>query len=104
MKNHTLTPDPVKAAKHGKELFNSLLVVCYALAAARDDEFPKERYLEDLKYEIVDRALELVHPGFDGGNTTLKELKKNIADWHRMIEAAEKLSDERRKAKQDNKA
>ena len=98
MKNK-IAPNPAKLAASGTELFNALLVVCYALAAARDDEFPEGKTLEELKYDIVDRALELVCPNFDGGTTTKKELRNNIKKWMKAIDDAERKADEASAAK-----
>jgi hypothetical protein len=62
---------------HG-ELVAALKLVCHALGAWRDGE---DINLEELKYMVVDRAIECAEPGFDGGETTLEELRDCIAAW-----------------------
>lgn len=62
---------------HG-ELVKALKLVCHALGAWRDGEGVN---LEELKYMVVDRAIECAEPGFDGGETTLEELRDCIAAW-----------------------
>ena len=65
------------------ELLAALKVICYALAIWRDGG---EIDLEELKYMVVDRAIEYVEPGFDGGTTTLEELRRSLAQWNHEIE------------------
>ena len=72
------------------ELVRALKAVCHALAAWRDGE---DVNLEELKYMIVDRAIECAEPGFDGGTTTADELRANIAEWRARLTQAEGMED-----------
>lgn len=60
------------------DMLSALKTVCWALADDRDGE-PVN--LEELKYNVVDRIIEAVEPGFDGGNTTLDEYRASEAAY-----------------------
>lgn len=66
----------------------ALEVVCEVLAMARDDEPLPKGWLEDLKYQVVDRAIEAAKPGFDGGTTTAAEVDKGIAAFRAALAKA----------------
>jgi len=51
--------------KKEKLLVEALKIVCDTLAQARDDESKLPHgWVEELKYQVVDRAIEHVEPGF----------------------------------------
>lgn len=37
---------------------------------------------------VVDRAIECVQPGFDGGTTTIEEARESMAEYRRMMDEA----------------
>lgn len=71
-------------------IVEALRLVCDTLAAERDGEPLPDGWVERLKYEVVDRALESVLPGFDGGETTAAELAESIAGYRASLDAAAK--------------
>jgi hypothetical protein len=55
------------------DMLSALKTVCWALADWRDGYAVP---LEELKYQVVDRIIEAIEPGFDEGTTTLDEYRK----------------------------
>lgn len=58
------------------DMLRALKVVCYAIAEYRDGG---EVNLEELKYTIIDRIIEAVEPGFDGGVTRIEDVRAALA-------------------------
>jgi hypothetical protein len=73
--------DPKIASEERLLLLHTLQLVCWTLAAQRDDQLPKGFVWEEFKYNIIDRAIEMAMPGFDGGRTTPEELRANLNEW-----------------------
>jgi len=93
----TAPPDePVTAdADERAILLRALKLVCATLAAARDGDPLPHGWLEDLKYQVVDRAIECAEPGFDGGETSLVEAR----DFFRRVRGGHESVRPRRAAR-----
>ena len=66
-------------------LRDALLVVCDVLAKERDGDPLPRGWVEEVKYQVVDRALEFIEPGFDGGTTSREEAIASIAQYRALL-------------------
>ena len=80
--------DETISAGLAPSIIEALRLVCYTLAAARDAEPLPDGWIKALKYEVVDRALESILPGFDGGATSPARLAESLANYRATMDAA----------------
>jgi len=66
-------------------LVDALKIVCTTLAKERDGQPLPHGWLEDLKYQVVDRAIEFAEPGFDGDTTSEAEARSSFTDYEKGI-------------------
>jgi hypothetical protein len=68
----------------------ALRLVCEVLAMVRDGEEDRlpHGWAEDLKYQVVDRAIEAAEPAFDGGTTTPEEALRGVEAFRAAIAKA----------------
>lgn len=71
-------------------MLRALKVICKAMAVERDGPDVSVDmgmgWLEEMKYNLVDRVIENVEPGFDGGETTDEETEKAVSDYEQLVD------------------
>jgi len=72
-------------------MLRALKVICKTMAIERDggegvNISMGPGWFEQMKYDLVDRVIENVEPGFDGGETTDEEVENSLADYERLVE------------------